>query len=74
MYCQKYKELTSGYLLCWPVLVPQITGEEDPPATETANESSSHLPRARAGSPPALAKPNKVFATVTVVKVDGPEI
>ena len=74
MYCQKYKELTSGYLLCWPVLVPQITGVEDPPATETENESSSHLPRPLALPPPALAKPNKVFATVTVVKVDGPEI
>ena len=55
-------------------MVPQITGEEVPPATETENESSLHLPRPRAGSPPALAKPYKVFATVTVVEVDGPEI
>jgi len=58
--------------MCWPVLVPQITGGEDPPGTTTEKLSASHRPLAvAAGSaaPPGSESPNKVFATVVVAVV-----
>lgn len=60
------------FLLCDPVLVPQINGELDP-AFVTAKKSVKQLELRVASLPPALGAPLRILI-VSVVSVNGPVI
>lgn len=63
----------TGYLLCSPVFVPQMTLDPVPPGLVTVNWSVSQLPKRTAAVPPAVGTPCRTLVSVTVLVV-GPAI
>jgi hypothetical protein len=66
---QKVKLLILKKILCSPVSVPQMTGTLE--LGLTVKVSVWHCEASEAGTPPALASPDKILATLTVL-VFGP--